>query len=427
MKILMLVLQFPPAPSGGAEMQCWKQARALAARGHEVSIWTKWLMPGSSRRERRDGVEIRRLGFLYPVRILAQRLGNRWRPKSNPAAPAGSRVAPMPGDEPGVAIPARKFRFRAPIEWLGQASFLLEAAWAVKAGGFCADVIHVHESQWLAGFGQWLGERMGAPVFCKEASEKVLLWTGGQDVPWLERWRKRRLDCRFIAMTPHIRRELEQAGIAPARIVEVPNGVVVPAAVARPEAQATAVYGGNFTQGAVYKAFDVLLKAWGLAVRQEPGMRLKLYGGGDARRWQQVAEQEGCGATVEFAGQTDDLPGKFLESGFLVLPSRVEGLSNVLLEAQAAGLPAVVSDIGGNRTVVRDGENGLVVPVGDAAALAKALVKLYRAPELRARMGRAARRRAEEVFAIGLIAERLEQAYQQAVSGTAAANSAPAG
>ena len=151
-------------------------------------------------------------------------------------------------------------------------------------------------------------------------------------------------------------------------------------------------------------------------------MRLRLYGGGDATPWKRLAEQEGCGDSVEFAGPTDDLPARFLENGFLVLPSRVEGLSNVLLEAQAAGLPAVVSDIGGNVAVVRHGETGLVVPVDDPVALAEAMVRMHRSAEWRGNMGRAARQRIEAEFAIDRIAERLEAVYRRVLQERAPAS-----
>lgn len=419
MKILMLVLQFPPAPCGGAEMQCWKQARALAARGHDVTIVTEWLVGRSARREVREGVAIRRLGFFLPATAAVRRLHRRLRRKVSFVSADGPDPFSSDGAVPVPGKRRKKFRWMAPVEWLGQLSFILEAAWAVKRGRLRADVVHVHESHWLAGLGDWIGERLRAPTFCKEACGEVLSWQGGGDVPWRTKWKRRRMNCRFFAMTPQIRHELEKAGISAARIWEVPNGVELPATTARPEAHAEAIYAGNFSQGAVYKAFDVLLRAWGQARRQEPGLRLRLYGGGDAARWRLVAAREGCGDSVAFAGPAADLQKEFVEAGFLVLPSRVEGLSNVLLEAQAAGLPAVVSDIGGNVAVVENGRNGLVVPAGDADALAAAIIQLYRMPSARAQMGAAARARMAADFEIGKIAARLEAAYQRALAQAA--------
>lgn len=420
LRILMMVLQFPPALCGGAEMQCLKQARALAARGHTVTILTEWLVGSSARREIQDGVTIRRLGCFLPVTTAVRRLHHWLRLKL--VAPTADRPDPFSADG-SVPVPGkerRSFRWMAPVEWLGHFSFILEVALAVKWGWLKADVVHVHESRWLAGFGHWVGEQLQVPVFCKETCGDVLLWQGGGDVPWRKTWQRRRGQCRFIALTPHIQKELEKAGIPADRIWGVSNGVEVPEIPAHPDAHDLAVYAGNFTQGAVYKAFDVLLKAWGQAHQEEPGMKLRLFGGGDPTRWMQVAEQEGCGTSIEFSGMTGDLPGKFQEAGFLVLPSRMEGQSNVLLEAQAAGLPAVVSAIGGNVAVVKDGENGLVVPVGDADALAAAMVKLYRSPDLRARMGRAARERAGKDFAIGTVAAQLEKTYRQVLETSSA-------
>ena len=142
-------------------------------------------------------------------------------------------------------------------------------------------------------------------------------------------------------------------------------------------------------------------------------MRLQLDGGGDAGGWKKLAQEVGLGAEIEFRGVAPDLIPIFAGAGFLVLPSRVEGLSNVLLEAQSVGLPAIVSDIPGNRSVVTHGVNGWVVPVGDAQALAEAMVKLHRSPDLRAEMGRRARETIARDFAMPVVAARLEEAYRK--------------
>ena len=423
MKILMLVMHLPPAPCGGAEMQCWKQAKALVARGHEVTILTAWLVGRSARREVREGVTIRRVGFFLPLTAAVRRLHRRLRLIKSP--PAADRPDPFSADGPRAQSNStpKRFRWMAPVEWLGNWSFIRGAGQLVRQGKWKPDVVHVHESGWLAGLGEWMGMNWRVPVFCKEACGDVFAWKGGGDIPWRAEWLRRRPNCRFIAITPQIRNNLERAGIPGERIWDVSNGVELPELVARPGYQGAAIYAGNFSQGAVYKAFDVLLRAWGAACRQEPGMRLRLHGGGDDTRWRLIAAREGCGESVEFAGPAADLQREFREAGFLVLPSRVEGLSNVLLEAQAAGLPAVVSDIGGNVAVVQDGSNGLVVPVGDADALAAAMVRLYRSSTLRAKMGEAARARMAAEFEIGKVAARLELAYRHAVAEDVAAAS----
>ena len=115
--------------------------------------------------------------------------------------------------------------------------------------------------------------------------------------------------------------------------------------------------------------------------------------------------------TVDFIGYRTDLADWIRRAAVFVLPSRHEGISNALLEAQGAGVPAVVSDIPGNRAVVVDGETGLVVPAGDAEALARALIRLLSDPDLRRRLGAAARRRMEAEFGIAAVARQLSDLY----------------
>ena len=405
----MMAMQFPPAPSGGTENQCLRQARALVARGHEVTVVTQWLTMQSRRREIIDGVVVRRMGCLMPATAMARRWHDRLK---SPYPKAGDVVSSKVAD---AKAPPKRFRWMSLSERPGRVSFLVETSWAVKSGRIRADVVHVHESNWLAGFANWLAEMMGVPVFCKEASQPVLSNGYAPDTPWAQVWCDRRLKCRFIAMTDGIASDLEAAGIPGQQIVKIPNGVEIPAEAADPARNSDAIYVGNFTQGFEWKGFDVLFQAWGRAHRQEPGMRLYLYGRGDSRPWVAYAAEQGCGGSVVFAGETHDVWAAHRQCGFLVLPSRREGLSNALLEAMASGLPAVVSGIDGNRTVVKDGETGIVVPVGDVDRLAEAMVNLYRSPELRVQMGRAARARMEERFAMGKVAEMLESAYRGAI------------
>lgn len=408
MKILMVVSRFFPAGVGGAERQCWRQARALARRGHEVMIVTKWLDPASARFEDMEGVRIFRRGCFFSLRKALQCHAGRTRPNN----PSSGVVQPL--DLPGGTPPVGS-RWQSISEWIRNYLFIADVAWGVVRGCFKADVVHVHESHWIAGFAQWIGERLEVPVFCKEATQPVLVYADVPDVPWNARWKSRRLQCRFIAMTGAIASDLAGAGIPESRIVRIPNGVELPGEVAEPGRHADALYVGNFTQGTGFKGFDVLLQAWGRVHRQEPGLRLRLYGRGDVQAWKSYAAEQGCGDSVVFEGETGDIWAAHRRSGFFTIPSRQEGLSNALLEAMASGLPAVVSDIPGNTAAVRDGVEGLVVAVGDAEALARAILKLHRSPELRARMGRAARMRAEAVFDIGKVAGELEAAYRQAI------------
>lgn len=408
MRILMVAGAFPPAPCGGAEKQCGVQSRALVERGHEVTVVTEWLNRRHLRQETVGGVKILRLGFLLPLFAAASKIYELLKRGRDPALTCAPASAPWsPSCEQTMP------RWLRWCQWWREGSFIVEVAWAIWTRRLRADVVHVNSTEWIAGFAHWMGEKLGAPVVCKEACGMVLRRSAQRDVPGLIYWEKRRRECAFIAMTTHIRAELEKADIPRHKIFDVPNGVVLPRVEARPGQSDLAVYGGNFRQGAGFKGFDILIKAWVVAHRQEPGMKLRLYGDGDSGPWQQMARNEGVETSLEFPGSVPNLMPVFAEAGYLVLPSRVEGLSNVLLEAQSAGLPAIVSDIPGNCCVVTHGVNGLVVPTGDVPALADAMLLLYRSPELRARLGRGAREIIESRFAIARVAEQLEAVYQQ--------------
>ena len=84
-----------------------------------------------------------------------------------------------------------------------------------------------------------------------------------------------------------------------------------------------------------------------------------------------------------------------------------------LLEAQSWGLPSVVTDIPGSSAVVASGQNGYVVPVADAPALADAIMKLIQQPADRDRMGREARRLVTERYALPVVADQWFRVYDQ--------------
>nr|WP_275106719.1 glycosyltransferase family 4 protein [Oceanipulchritudo coccoides] len=121
---------------------------------------------------------------------------------------------------------------------------------------------------------------------------------------------------------------------------------------------------------------------------------------GDARRslWQKHLEAatSACPYPVELSGalQGEDLQRAFSNADIFVMasqpdPASIESFGIVYLEAAAAGLPVIAADVGGVREAVRDGENAILVPPGDAKALQEALILLIQDPEMRQRMGAA--------------------------------------
>ena len=97
-----------------------------------------------------------------------------------------------------------------------------------------------------------------------------------------------------------------------------------------------------------------------------------------------------------------------------VLPSLAEGLSNALLEALSASLPAVVTDVGGNADLVVNGQNGLVVPAGSHEALANAMLRLADSPQEWTHMSMRAKERLRD-YSIESVAARYLQLYEKLV------------
>lgn len=125
------------------------------------------------------------------------------------------------------------------------------------------------------------------------------------------------------------------------------------------------------------------------------------------------AARLGLSASVRFLGERGDVPDLLAASDIGVLASHEEGFSNAVLEGMAAGLPMVVSDVGGNAEAVTDGECGHVVPARAPAALARALADLIGDAGGRQTMGEAARRRVAASFSLDACVAAYEALYEE--------------
>lgn len=147
------------------------------------------------------------------------------------------------------------------------------------------------------------------------------------------------------------------------------------------------------------KAQEVLLGAAARLWRQGVRHRLVLVGGGEREEFlRQLAAQLGLGDAVRFVGETRQPQSYYRSADVFALSSSIEGMPNALMEAQLFALPAVTTDAGGAAEVVKEGETGFVVPVGDEEAFAAALGRLLENGQLRRRLGEAGRRRMLEEF-----------------------------
>jgi glycosyltransferase involved in cell wall biosynthesis len=271
------------------------------------------------------------------------------------------------------------------------------------------DVIHVHETHWIAGLGGWLGRKCGIPVVCKEASYPPMAPLA-MPVPFKKKWDLERRQNHIIALNQAIESRLLEENIPADRITVVPNGVSVPDRAASVGMNRDVLFIGNFSQES-WKAFDILFSAWRIVSKERTDSKLIVLGGGERSAWERYVHENDMQHAVDFVGFVQDIEPYVMRSACLVLPSRVEGMSNALLEAMSYGVPAIVSDIQANISVVRDAEIGIVVPVEDADALARAITQVLDLPEKRQQMGAAARKAIKENYSLAAVADRLLVLY----------------
>lgn len=125
----------------------------------------------------------------------------------------------------------------------------------------------------------------------------------------------------------------------------------------------------------------------------------------------------GLDALVSFLGVRNDVPALLAASDLSILPSHEEGFSNAVIEAMYAGLPLIVTDVGGNPEAVVDGETGLVVPARSPALLGQAVGRLAGDAALRRRFGEAGRVRARARFSLAGCVDRYELLYRGLLAG----------
>jgi L-malate glycosyltransferase len=247
---------------------------------------------------------------------------------------------------------------------------------------------------------------------------------------------KHRVAYRLMAGTPdavfavseQVRRHcIEVDRIDPARVQTIYNGLdladwgraVAPAKTAGEFLIATV---GNIRR---VKGHDVLLRAAAIVVAEFPGARFSIAGemleADYFAELQALVGELQLGERIHFAGGVTDLREHLSSADVFVLPSRSEGFSNAIVEAMAASLPVVATDVGGNAEAVTDGVSGFVVPSEDPAALAAAIVRLLVDPMLASRMGAAGKGMVAERFTTDAMMRQITGVYDRLLGGRAAA------
>jgi glycosyltransferase involved in cell wall biosynthesis len=236
-------------------------------------------------------------------------------------------------------------------------------------------------------------------------------------------------DSRVIAVSEDVRRDLiRYDGIAEEKIVTIQNGIDVgrvQTALTRQEARSRLGIGGDaIAVGCVarleeQKGHRFLLEAMALLNAPPVAPRFRLVLAGDGRLRAELERQAaalGIAASTLFLGTRHDIADILRGLDLCVMPSLWEGLSIAMLEAMAAGLPLVISDVSGVAQVIGNDEYGVRVPPGDAAALARVIRALADDPARRAALGAAARNRVLEKFSVQAMVAKLARVYEEVSS-----------
>lgn len=241
------------------------------------------------------------------------------------------------------------------------------------------------------------------------------------------RWLYGSLDA-VIAISAAARDALVSRGIAAERIALVPSGVELERfagldrGAARRGLGISAVDRVVAIVGSLHrrKGHEVLLRALAQLFGERGSVPLVLAAGDGPEReaLASLASELGVAPRVRWLGRCEDVRPVLAAADVVASPSLAEGLGVATIEALAAGRAVVASAVGGLRELVRDGEEGLLVPAADPAALATALARLLDDADLRDRLGRAARVRAAE-FSTAAMARGTEAVYERALAGRA--------
>ena len=339
-------------------------------------------------------------------------------------APGGAPRALPPTDPASGASMVRVRVVRAPYPALGPRAYrrffarFPRAALRLVRAARCArpELVAAHCSKFHAPYVLALRLAVRAPfvVHLHNGPETA----DGPESPRLQRLLQR-CAARVIAVSPAVA-EYARA-VLPGRaerVVTVPNGTEPGEFADAPPARRPRPYVLGVGGLAARKGFDLLIDALAVA-----GVDLDLVLAGDGPERAALAARaaaEGLGARVHFEGQVERpaLASLMRGAAVVAIPSRFEGFSLACREAMAAGAPIVASALPVFPPELRDGETGLLVPVGDVAALARALRTLATDPERARALGRAAREAARAFPGWAEVTERILAEYRRALDAT---------
>jgi glycosyltransferase involved in cell wall biosynthesis len=367
--VMMVLPKYPPPVVGGLERQCHELARTLASSGLRVSVISGRTLPDQPASCCEDGVRVLRVP--YPQ--------SSW----------------LRFPTSGFALFRQLIRHRKDYE-----------------------VVHVHTMSWFGAMATILCRLMGKPVIAK-------LPTG---LEWAFRPRSIRFavfrSCDAIALlSPDTIEQFRALGYPDSRIFKITNGVSLD--VFRPRADRSersptdplrVIFVGRLDPA---KGLLDILAIWPNVVENcgRP-VELVICGEGPLEpELRRAIDDQGVQDSVTLRGHVENVQNELASADVFVLPSSIEGNSNAILEAMAAGLPIVATAVGGTPLLVGPDGAEYLMDVHDQARLEELLVGLLGDSDARRRLGDAMERRVREHMTIGSVAQRYRAAYARLAAG----------
>jgi glycosyltransferase involved in cell wall biosynthesis len=295
---------------------------------------------------------------------------------------------------------------------------------ALAAALPAADVVHVHRGKehWLAAMANRIAARPRPIVRTRHIVQSVRPHAGN-------RWLYRHGTDLVVTVTDAIRRQYLASGLVTEdQIVTLWGGAsgetFRPRAATPAERAALGARNGEPVVGMigglrVMKGHDVAVQALERLVRRGSAVRMVFVGrGGSEERIRSAVDELGLRERVRLAGYVQSPAAAMAALDVaLYVPLESEGMSRVLFEYLAAGRALIAARTGVVPEVLHDGDDALLVPAGDADALAEAIARLTSDAPLRARLGAAARAVFDAEYSGARVAERLEAHYLRLARG----------
>ena len=344
-RVLMLISNFYPVLAG-AEQQALNLSRMLVSKGIPVSVLTRSIKDEKSF-EKINGVNV-----------------------------------------------YRKIHVIDKGKWFG-ISYILTTFYFLFRKRHTYNIIHCHIANGLG----YIAALLIKFLFNKKVIVKIALSGPKSDFKMLKKSRLNRICLKMLHNVDKVvticswsKKEALNEGFPESKITFIPNGVNTDHFIPSPTANCSSNKITFLGRLNYQKGIDTLLRAFSILVIKKPELQLEITGEGPEKTsLLKIAKDLRITDKVIFHGKNTDPYAFLLSSSLFVLPSRSEGLPNVLLEAMSCGLPVIASNVGGNLDLIQSGINGILFEEGNHVQLSLAIKSILDDKNLKEKLGKNAR------------------------------------